>query len=114
MAQHLDRKRPSPITSSQVEFKEPLTQSPMTAETPIVIRDDDKANPHLPAEGKMTILYGHICDHCGEVFDCHGDEYGNHAIDLCVCEQAIAAYPEPHLIFYCSYECSLEESDSDL
>ncbi len=50
MALHLDLKRPAPITAFQLEFQEPLTQSPMTAETPVVIRDDAEANPHIPDE----------------------------------------------------------------
>lgn len=83
MAVHLDSKRPAPIIASQMEFKEPLTQSPMTAETPVVIRDDAQANPHLPDEEKIVALYGHICEEC-DVFDCNGDQNGNHAVDLCV------------------------------
>lgn len=113
MAVHLDSKRPTPIIASQMEFKEPLTQSPMTAETPVVIRDDAQANPQLPDEEKIVALYGHICEECGAVFDCNGDENGNHAVDLCVCEQMIAAYPKPHLIYYCSYECSLVDTESE-
>lgn len=112
MAYHLEHKRPPPIDAAHFEFPEPLTQSPSTAETPILIPDDIKANPHLQEE--EVHLYTHTCDECSAVFDCVGDEHGNHAVDLCICEQAVAAYPEPHLIFYCSYECSIDASEPDM
>ena len=104
-----ERKRPTPIDAAYLDFlPEPLTQSPMTAETPVLVDADDKeANPHLQVDEEAIVnLYVHTCEQCSVIFDCDGDQQGNRAVDLCVCEQAIMGIVEPRLVFFCSHECS--------
>ena len=97
----LERKRPPSLilAHNADDEKEPLTQSPMTAEveTPVV----DAA-----ADSKEEKFYTHLCDGCGVVFDCAGDANGNHAPELCRCEQEVSRHPVVHLIYFCSYECT--------
>jgi hypothetical protein len=85
---------------------EVLTQSPDTSTTEDLDEEEEKKE-EVPRQWHG---FGHICAGCREPFNCPGDINGN-AGDICRCVQEIAAYPEPHLIFYCSEEC--EEDDHE-
>lgn len=110
----LESKRPAPILTllNAEDEKEPLTQSPMTAETPVVFQEEE-ANPIVEdaAADANEEFYAHLCEGCGMIFDCVGDANGNHAPELCVCEQTVARNPILHLVYYCSYECERETNE---
>ena len=81
-------------------------------QSPYLNKKENKENK----EQKQRTLATHPCENCGTVLHCEGDENGNHATDDCVCEQAVLAFPTPHLGFYCSYECERagnEPSDTE-
>src|SRR6185503_1170196 len=66
----------TPLTQS------PLTQTPETAESPILLPgEDEDANPHLH---QGVSLYVHTCQECAHAFDCEGDYNGQHVAGICI------------------------------